>query len=159
MSAGRLVARDAATGAAADAVIAGSPFALLELFARREDSAAPRSRASGCRSPAMRKSPPATASCSGSRGPTGRRSCRASIGDLPARTALARGARGARRGRADSRAPQAENVAEYLQEESRDLVSRPEVEEFLAKVDELRETADRVEARLARLERRLEGSA
>jgi hypothetical protein len=44
-----------------------------------------------------------------------------------------------------------------LQEESRTLVSRPEVEEFLGQVDVLRETADRVEARIARLERRLDG--
>ena len=43
----------------------------------------------------------------------------------------------------------AENLAEYLQEESGDLVSKPELEEFLHGVDRLRETADRVEARLA----------
>jgi ubiquinone biosynthesis accessory factor UbiJ len=48
-----------------------------------------------------------------------------------------------------------ENLAEYLQEESRDLVNKPELEEFLLGVDQLRETADRVEARLARLEQRL----
>jgi ubiquinone biosynthesis protein UbiJ len=52
-----------------------------------------------------------------------------------------------------------ENVAEYLQEESRDLVNKPELEEFLRGVDALRETADRVEARLVRLEQRLKGSA
>ena len=50
-----------------------------------------------------------------------------------------------------------ENVAEYLQEESRDLVSKPELDEFLQGVDALRETADRVEARLARLEQRSKG--
>jgi ubiquinone biosynthesis protein UbiJ len=48
-------------------------------------------------------------------------------------------------------------LSEYLQEESRDLVSKPELEEFLVEVDQLRETADRVEARIARLERRLDG--
>jgi ubiquinone biosynthesis accessory factor UbiJ len=53
----------------------------------------------------------------------------------------------------------AQNLAEYLQEESRDLVNRPELEEFLAAVDELRETADRVGARLERLERRLKDPA
>jgi ubiquinone biosynthesis protein UbiJ len=52
-----------------------------------------------------------------------------------------------------------ENLAEYLQEESRDLVSKPELEEFLLGVDQLRETADRVETRLARLEQRLRGPA
>ena len=44
------------------------------------------------------------------------------------------------------------SVAEYLQEESRDLPTRIEVEEFLEAVDRLRESADRLEARLARLE-------
>jgi ubiquinone biosynthesis protein UbiJ len=51
------------------------------------------------------------------------------------------------------------NVAEYLQEESRDLVGKHELDEFLHAVDELRETADRVAARLVQLERRLKGSA
>jgi ubiquinone biosynthesis protein UbiJ len=51
-----------------------------------------------------------------------------------------------------------ENVAEYLQEESRDLVNRTELDEFLQGVDSLRDTADRVAARLARLERREKGS-
>jgi ubiquinone biosynthesis protein UbiJ len=52
-----------------------------------------------------------------------------------------------------------ENIAEYLQEESRDLVNKPELDEFLQGVDTLRETADRVDARIARLEQRLKGSA
>lgn len=51
------------------------------------------------------------------------------------------------------------NIAEYLQEESRDLVNRPELEEFLRGVDGLRESADRIEARLTRLEARLHGAA
>ena len=42
-----------------------------------------------------------------------------------------------------------ENLAEYLQEESRDVVGRYEVEEFVQGVDRLRDTAERVEARLA----------
>ena len=46
------------------------------------------------------------------------------------------------------------NVAEYLQEEGRDVPSRVEVEEFLEAVDHLREAADRLEARLARVESR-----
>jgi len=52
-----------------------------------------------------------------------------------------------------------ENIAEYLQEESRDLVNKPELDEFLQGVDTLRETADRVGARIARLEQRMKGSA
>ncbi len=74
------------------------------------------------------------------------------IGDLPARR-LANIGRQAfsflrRAGRTFG-----ENVAEYLQEESRDLPSKPEVQEFLRGVDDLREAKDRVEARIARLER------
>ena len=42
----------------------------------------------------------------------------------------------------------AANVSEYLQEESRDLVTPTELEEFLASVDELRESADRLQARV-----------
>lgn len=52
-----------------------------------------------------------------------------------------------------------ENLAEYLQEESRDLPNRTELEEFLQGVDALRDTADRIEARLVRLEAQLPGSA
>jgi ubiquinone biosynthesis protein UbiJ len=48
----------------------------------------------------------------------------------------------------------ARNASEYLTEESRDLPLRYEVEEFLSGVDSLREAADRLEARLAALERR-----
>jgi ubiquinone biosynthesis protein UbiJ len=50
-----------------------------------------------------------------------------------------------------------DNIAEYLQEESRDLVNQTELEEFLQGVDTLRETADRIDARLASLEQRLAG--
>jgi ubiquinone biosynthesis protein UbiJ len=46
------------------------------------------------------------------------------------------------------------SVAEYLQEEGRDLPTRTEVDEFLAGVDRLRDDAERLEARLARLEAR-----
>lgn len=46
------------------------------------------------------------------------------------------------------------SMAEYLQEESRELPSRAEVEAFLDAVDELAGAADRLEARLGRLERR-----
>ena len=54
----------------------------------------------------------------------------------------------------------ARRVSEWQsEEEGRDLVNRTELEEFLRGVDELRETADRIDARLGRLERRLEGAA
>lgn len=45
------------------------------------------------------------------------------------------------------------NVAEYLQEESRELVNRIEVEEFCEDVDRLRDDVARLEARLTRLAR------
>ena|ERR1700678_133995 len=80
------------------------------------------------------------------------------VGDMPARHA----ARFAQQGWAWMRRTAGtarENIAEYLQEESRDLVNQPEFEEFLRGVDEVRETAARVEARLAGLEQRLKGRA
>ncbi len=80
------------------------------------------------------------------------------VGDVPARR-LSQFAKGALSWLHYARRTAGNNLAEYLQEESRDLVSRPELEEFLLGVDQLRETADRVEARLARLEQRLRGPA
>jgi ubiquinone biosynthesis protein UbiJ len=80
------------------------------------------------------------------------------IGDLPARRVsliARRTLEFARRVRRTA----GENIAEYLQEEGRDLVNRTELDEFLRGVDELRETADRIEARLGRLEQRLNGAA
>ena len=50
------------------------------------------------------------------------------------------------------------NVAEYLQEEGRDVPTRVELDEFLEAVDQLRDATDRLEARIARLEPR-RGSA
>ena len=49
-----------------------------------------------------------------------------------------------------------QNLAEFLAHESGDLVSRHEAEHFLHGADELRERVDRLEARLADLERRTE---
>ena len=43
----------------------------------------------------------------------------------------------------------ARNVSEYLSEESRDVPTRVEVEEFLEGVDRLREAVDRLEARVS----------
>ena len=79
------------------------------------------------------------------------------IGDLPARRVSLIARRTfefARRVRRTA----GENIAEYLQEEGRDLVNRTELDEFLRGVDELRETADRIETRLGRLEQRLKGA-
>jgi ubiquinone biosynthesis accessory factor UbiJ len=80
------------------------------------------------------------------------------IGDFPARR-LSQFAKDALQFARHVRRTAGENIAEYLQEEGRDLVNKTELEEFLRGVDELRETADRIEARLGRLEARLKGAA
>ena len=66
---------------------------------------------------------------------------------------LANAARGALAFGRKARDTCAQNFAEYLTEEGRDVPARLEVDEFLAGVDQLREATDRLEARLARLER------
>lgn len=48
----------------------------------------------------------------------------------------------------------AQNVAEYLQEEGRDLPTRTEADEFIVGVDKLRDDVERLEARLSLLEAR-----
>jgi ubiquinone biosynthesis accessory factor UbiJ len=79
------------------------------------------------------------------------------VGDLPARRLSQFAQRAAGWMRRTHRTV-GDNIAEYLQEESRDLVNRYELDEFLRGVDTVRETADRVEARLSRLEQRAKGS-
>ncbi len=79
-------------------------------------------------------------------------------GDVPARR-LSQFARAAFAWVRNSGRTAGENIAEYLHEESRDLVNRAELEEFLLGVDQSREMADRIDLRLARLERRLKGTA
>lgn len=74
------------------------------------------------------------------------------VGDLPAHH-LARAARGGVGFAARVGETLARNVAEYLTEESRDLAAPTEIEEWVAEVDRLRDDADRLEARLLRLER------
>jgi ubiquinone biosynthesis protein UbiJ len=80
------------------------------------------------------------------------------VGDLPARR-LSLLAKRVLAWAGNARRTAGENIAEYLQEESRDLVNKTELEEFLQGVDAARETFDRVEARLALIEQRLKGSA
>jgi ubiquinone biosynthesis accessory factor UbiJ len=79
------------------------------------------------------------------------------VGDMPARhlSLLAKSVRTwARRARRTA----GENIAEYLQEEGRDLVTKTEMEEFLRGVDGVRESIDRIEARLLRIEQRAGGA-
>jgi ubiquinone biosynthesis protein UbiJ len=73
------------------------------------------------------------------------------IGDVAARQ-VANVARGFLDWGRKTSASFASNVAEYLQEEGRDVPVRVEIEEFLESVDHLREATDRLEARIARLE-------
>lgn len=53
----------------------------------------------------------------------------------------------------DAQATVEQNITEYLQEESRTLPSRYEVDRFRQRVDALRDDVDRLEARIQRLER------
>ena len=144
----------------ADAVISGSPFALFKLLTEGAGRAAgpPPDRAR------------ASAHVAGDAEVAGRyrelfalarpdleEELSRLVGDLPARR-LSLAAQGAISWIGKLGRTVGENVAEYLQEESRDLPARAEVEEFLQGVDRLRDTADRVEARLARIEQRLKGA-
>jgi ubiquinone biosynthesis protein UbiJ len=80
------------------------------------------------------------------------------IGDFPARR-LSQFAGRALEAMRRVRRTAGENIAEYLQEEGRDLVNKTELEEFLRGVDSLRDTADRIDARLKHLEQRIKGAA
>ena len=65
---------------------------------------------------------------------------------------LARGFRGALAGVRKSTSRLLRTSFEYLVEESRDLVARPELEQFFDEVDALRERADRLAARVRRID-------
>jgi ubiquinone biosynthesis protein UbiJ len=133
----------------ADATLSGGPLALFELFTGGTTRTAGAARIAGDAEIANRYRELLTLAR-----PDWEEELSRLIGDLPARhVARYTGALLTWMGQTGRTAGR--NLAEYLQEESRDLVSRPEVEEFLSGVDRLRETADRVEARLVRLEQRL----
>lgn len=72
------------------------------------------------------------------------------IGDTAAHR-LGEIARGVAAWGREARATMGANIREYLQEESRDVPSRYEVERFAAEVDKLRDDVDRLEARIMRL--------
>ncbi len=75
------------------------------------------------------------------------------VGDVPAHQA-GRFAAGALEWTRRTARTTLTNIAEYLAHERRDLVSRPEANQFLRGVDELREGVDRLAARLEVLQRR-----
>ena len=60
-------------------------------------------------------------------------------------------ARGVSKWGAEARTTMGDNIREYLQEESRDLPSRYEMERFTSAVDVLRDDVDRLAARVRRL--------
>jgi ubiquinone biosynthesis protein UbiJ len=145
----------AVSDSAADAVISGSLPALLQFFkgGANRDSGGPAAQIRGDAEIANRYRELFMLAR-----PDPEEELSRWIGDFPARRVslfARRALEFARRARRTA----GENIAEYLQEEGRDLVNRTELDEFLRGVDELRETSDRIEARLARLEQRLTGAA
>jgi len=143
----------------ADATISGSPSALLQLLkgvTNRQGRPAPPGRPAQIRGDAEIAN--LYRELFGLARPDPEEELSRWIGDFPARRLslfaerLLEALRRARRTAGD-------NIAEYLQEEGRDLVNRTELDEFLRGVDEVRETTDRIEARLGHLERRLQGAA
>lgn len=73
------------------------------------------------------------------------------IGDIPAHR-VGNALRGATRWPSQAARAGAVNIAEYLTEEKRVLVTRLDAEEFTQSVDDLRDAAERLEKRLAALE-------
>ena len=139
----------------ADALISGSPFALLKLIREGAGGASgPTSIRAGARIAGDAEIAARYRELFALARPDLEEELSRLVGDLPARrlTLAAEGALGwmQRAGRTVR-----ENLSEYLQEESRDLVGKFEVEEFLQGVDRVRDTAERVEARLARIEQRM----
>jgi ubiquinone biosynthesis accessory factor UbiJ len=160
VAAGRL-ALAAGGGTPADAVISGSPISLLKLLASGaavQAGTAPSAARVPVRITGNAEVAARYRELIELARPDWEEELARLVGDLPARR-LALAASGALAFAARVRRAAGENLAEYLTEESRDLVSKPELEEFVVGVDQLRETADRVEARLARLEQRLKGTA
>ena len=73
------------------------------------------------------------------------------VGDAAAHR-LGEFARGVSKWSAEARDTMSDNIREYLQEESRDLPSRYEVDRFTADVDALRDDVERLAARIDRLQ-------
>jgi ubiquinone biosynthesis protein UbiJ len=135
----------------ADAVISGSPPALLQMFKAATPSAQTRSsaRISGDAEIAGRYRELFAAAR-----PDLEEELSRWVGDLPARH-LSQLALSVRTWARRARRTAGENIAEYLQEEGRDLVTKTEMEEFLRGVDGIRDGVDRVEARMKGLEQRV----
>jgi ubiquinone biosynthesis protein UbiJ len=141
----------AADDSHADAVISGSPPALLQMFKAAAPSAQTRSsvqiRGDAEIANFYRELFAAAR-------PDLEEELSRWVGDLPARH-LSQLALSVRTWARRARRTAGENIAEYLQEEGRDLVTKTEMEEFLRGVDGVRDGVDRIEARLKGLERRM----
>ena len=137
-----------------DAVIAGSPPALLQMFKAAGPSAQTRSsvqiRGDAEIANLYRELFAAAR-------PDLEEELSRWVGDLPARH-LSQLALSVRTWARRARRTAGENIAEYLQEEGRDLVTKTEMEEFLRGVDGIRDGVDRIEARLKGLEQRVKGT-
>jgi ubiquinone biosynthesis protein UbiJ len=152
MFGGRLALLAADSGTSADAVISGSPPALLQMLNS--------GRPATSRNPVQIRGDAEIANLYrelfAAARPDLEEELSRFIGDMPARH-LGQIARSVRTWARRARRIAGENIAEYLQEEGRDLITRTELEEFLRGVDNAREAVDRVEARLGRIERTLIG--
>ena len=152
MFGGRLALLATDSGTPADAVISGSPPALLQMLNS--------GRPATSRNPVQIRGDAEIANLYrelfAAARPDLEEELSRLIGDMPARH-LGQIARSVRTWARRARRIAGENIAEYLQEEGRDLITRTELEEFLRGVDNAREAADRVEARLGRIERTLTG--
>jgi ubiquinone biosynthesis protein UbiJ len=138
---------------AADAVISGSPAALLSLLRTASAASSPANRRNTAQIRGNAEIANLYKELFSAARPELEEELSRWIGDLPARQ-VARFAREFGTWLKRTRRIASENLAEYWQEESRDLPSRTEADEFLQGVDQLREAADRLEARINRLQRR-----
>lgn len=141
--------------AAPDAVISGSPAALLQLLSNRAGRAAASGAAQvrgDAEVAALFRDLFALAR------PDAEEELSRFLGDVPAHQLMRVANRTVSWLRNAGRTA-AGNLAEYLQEESRDLVNATELGEFLSGVDALREAADRLDAKLSRLERRIQAAS
>jgi ubiquinone biosynthesis protein UbiJ len=138
------------SGASADASIAGAPLSLLALTGAAPEAVIRRGDvridgdaeiAQQFRELAVLLKPDLESGMSGLLGRSGAH-------------VLMRGLRGAAAWTRASAWTGVQNLSEYLAHERGELVSRAEAEHYLRGVDELREQLDRIEARMAQLERK-----
>jgi ubiquinone biosynthesis protein UbiJ len=150
----------AADEAPVDVLIRGTPGALLELALRQQGviAAAPAEGAGGVHIEGDAEVAARYRELLSGARPELEEELARYLGDLPAR-GIARALHAAAGFARRARRAAGTDLAEYLTEESRTLLGRAELEEFFLEVDRLRETADRVAARLARLELASKGGA